>query len=276
MQIFAYETRSALSIDCISMGTEGYIAVVNEITSDHYDDASDASPIFELKNDQIVPVQYFAQARQNRMHFLKHHDELLMWQTFQSGAQPNHKSRCPILKWTESTFNEIDHIPCMNARRIEPFSIDHRIYVAVANYMDEHQNIETHSMIFHYDIDTHKFNLTQKIKTFGAVDIKHVQIEDNHFLFVANTFQVHASDTVTSNAVVYQFEHSKFVPIQIIPFDDQITQFLPYLVSISKQQMNHNNKYVSLLDSFLSFAGRKKRICVIGIAERRHHKNISI
>lgn len=232
MEVFSYETRSAQTIDCISMGSEGYIAVVNEITHDHFDDVSEGSPIFQLKNDEVIPVQYFVQPRQNRMHFLKYHHELLMWQTFQSGAQPNEKSRCPILKWTESTFNEIDHLPCMNAMRIEPFSIDHQIYVAVANYMDEHQNVETHSMIFRYDIHTHKFNLTQKFKTFGAVDIKHVQIEDNHFLFVANSFQPHtASYTITSNAVVYQFEHNKFVPIQIIPFDYQITQFMPYLVS---------------------------------------------
>lgn len=215
------------------MGTEGYIAVVNEVKSEHYDDISEGSPIFQLKNNVVIPVQYFARPRQNRMHFLRHHNELLMWQTFRSGGTPDEKSYCPIMKWSESTFNEIDNIPCMNAMQVEPFTIDHQIYVAVANYMDEHENIETYSTIFHYDIDTHKFNLTQKIKTFGAIDMKHVQIEDNHFLFVANSFRAHGngdSSAMTSNAVVYRFEHSKFVPMQILPFDAEVQQFQPYMV----------------------------------------------
>lgn len=228
-EIVSFETRGAQSIDCVSMGMEGYIAVVNDRRSEHYDDISEGSPIFQLKNDEMIPIQYFVRPHQNKIQFLKHHDQLLMWQTFRSA--PNEKSYCPIFKWTEGTFMEIDHIPCTNAMRVEPFLIDQQIYVAVANYMDENQNIETYSTIFHYDIDTHRFNLTQQFKTYGAVDVKHIYIDEQHFLAVANSFRAHAgTSTITSNGVIYRYEHSKFVPIQILPFDDSVTQFLPYLV----------------------------------------------
>lgn len=163
------------------MGTEGYVAVVNTIKTDEYDDITEGSPIFELKNDQMSPIQYFFQPDQNRMQFIKHLDSLLMWQTFQDDDKPS-KLSCPIFKYNEGSFMQIDQIPCLNAMEVEPFLLDNQIYVAVANYMDEHQNIETHSTIFHYDIDTHKFNLTQQIKTYGAIDIKHFEIDNIHFI----------------------------------------------------------------------------------------------
>lgn len=233
IEIFSYETRAAQSIDCVSMGMEGYVGVVNTIQRDYNGNISGGSPIFQLKNDKMIPIQYFFQPGQNRMQFLKHLDVLLMWITFHGDDKPSAIPHCPIFKWTEGTFMEIDLIPCMNAMEVEPFLIDNQIYVAVANYMDEHQNIETHSNIFHYDIDTHKFNLTQQFKTYGAIDIKHIEIEQNHFLAVANSFKAHeGASALTSNAVIYRYEHSKFVPMQILPFDAEVMQFLPYLVSL--------------------------------------------
>lgn len=221
-------------MDCASMGSDGFIAVVNDIKSDQYDDISEGSPIFQLKNDQIIPIQYFVRPHQNRVQFVKYLDQLFLWQTFKNDRKSHGNSMCPIFRWFESTFDEFDHIPCTNAMQVEPFIIDHEVYVAVANYMDEHRNIETYSTIFRYDVATHKFNLTQKIKTFGAIDIKHFRIEQNNFLIVANSFRSHqnSQDSArTSNAVVYRYEHSKFIPIQILPFEASVTQFLPYLVS---------------------------------------------
>lgn len=220
------------------MGSEGYIAVVNEMNANHYSNQTDGSPIFQLKDDKVVPVQYVVRPHQRRVHFFKYHSELLMWQSFRTHDKlANETIYCPLMKWFDTTFNEIDQIPCTNAQQIESFIIDRRIYVAVANYMDEHQNIETHSTIYQYDIKEHKFTLIQMIKTFGAIDIKHVHIDDNHFLIVANSFRTYGSvrnQSVESNAVIYLYdhEHSKFVPVQILSFDDEVTQLLPYMVGI--------------------------------------------
>lgn len=238
MEVFSYETRSAQNMDCKSMGSEGYIAVVNKLDTVQTDDSTKRSPIFQLKDDKVVPVQYIVRPHQRRVHFFKYHNELLMWQSFQTNTDRKTNGStayCPLMKWFETTFHEVDQIPCTNAMQIESFIIDHRIYVAVANYMDEHQNIETHSTIYQYDIKEHKFSLIQRIKTFGAIDIKHVHLNDNHYLIVANSFRTHGSvhnGTITSNAVVYLYEneHSKFVPVQILPFENEVTQLLPYLV----------------------------------------------
>lgn len=120
------------------MGTDGYIAVVNSISPLAYNDINQGSPIFQLKNNQVTPVQFFAQPGQVRVQLLNVHNTMFMIQTFRSGAN-NEKSLCPILKWIDSTFNVFDYLPCMNAARIEPFIIDHHIYIAVANHMDQYR-----------------------------------------------------------------------------------------------------------------------------------------
>lgn len=214
------------------MGTEGFVSVVN-VVKDNIEDITKGSPIFQLKNDELIPIQYFIHKQQRRIQFLRNKNELFMWQTFRNIGKNSEQSHCPILKWIDGTFNEFDQIPCSNAMQMEPFLIGDQVYVAVANYMDERQNIDTYSSIFHYDTNAHKFNLTQKLKTFGAIDVKHVQIGENNFLFIANSFRprdgTHAS---TSNGVVYRYdEQSTFLPMQILPFDAEVTQFLPYLVS---------------------------------------------
>lgn len=88
-------------------------------------------------------------------------------------------------------------------------------------------------------MNAHKFNPTQNIKTFGAIDVKHFDIIDgsivDHYLIFANTFNVHKQkDTsILSSGVIYRYEHGKFTPVQILNFEAEVKQFLPVLVSIS-------------------------------------------
>lgn len=74
----------------------------------------------------------------------------------------------------------------------------------------------------------------QKIKTFGATDIKYFQLNSTHkiehFLIVANTFA--STALVTANAIIYEFNGEKFIPFQILNFDAPIKQFLPVTVSV--------------------------------------------
>lgn len=240
--MYSYETLDAQNMDCVSMGSVGYIAVINQ--DDDGKDSNDGvaidndtsikgSPIFQLKSGEVTVIQAFQQPDLKHVHFLKHHEHLFMWQSFETNAKSIEQSNCSIFRLQDAKFNQLDHIPCINAQQVTPFIIDHQIFVAVANYMDQHRNIETHSTIFTFDTQTHKFNLTQKIKTYGAVDVQHVNIENFDFLIVANSFHARTSgesQDTSSNAVVYRFEHAKFVPMQILPFDAEVRQLLPFKV----------------------------------------------
>lgn len=141
--IYEYKTNAARAMDCVSMGTEGYIAIVNDLRSSKYSNIAEGSPVFQLKNDQIIPMQYFTKPYQSHVHLVKYHGMLFMMQTFDNSgtSASDTRSQCPILKWDGSTFNAVDKLPCLNAVRIEPFRVENHIYVAFANHMDEHGKI---------------------------------------------------------------------------------------------------------------------------------------
>lgn len=138
--IYEYKTNAARAMDCVSMGTEGYIAVVNDIKSSKYSNIGEGSPVFLLKNDRIIPMQYFTTPYQSHVHLAKNHGMLFMTQTYDNFgiSASDTRSQCTILKWDDSTFNTFDTLSCLNAVRIESFRIENDIYVAVANHMDEH------------------------------------------------------------------------------------------------------------------------------------------
>lgn len=98
------------------------------------------------------------------------------------------------------------------------------------------ENTETYSVIYKFDLQQRKFNLLQKMKTYGATDVKYFQLNSTHkiehFLIVANTFA--SSAQVAANAIIYEFNGEKFVPFQILNFDAAIKQFLPVSVSVEK------------------------------------------
>lgn len=243
------------------MGTVGYIAIVNSISSDVYNDITEGSPIFELRDDHVIALQYFTMPQQHKIYLRKVGNDLFLFQTFLNNAM-NTRQLCPILKWADSTFNQLDSLPCTNAMRIEPFLMENDIFIAVANNMDEFSkdkliiflqkpkmkfpffffsdNSETYSLLFKYNIHTSKFSLIQKIKTYGAIDIKHFHLRKNnlveHYLIVANTFDTKMieSQSIVSNSVIYKYNDGQFTPYQIINFDSKVTQFLPVSVSTNK------------------------------------------
>lgn len=145
--IFKSETRSAQSMDCVSAGTEGFVAVVNDIASIGYNDINDGSPVYQVKNNQVNAVQFFTQPGQVRVQLLSVHNSIFMIQMFRSSTSAA-KNLCPILKWIDSTFNVFDHLPCTNAVQIEPFVIEHQIYVAVANHMDHYRRLPAVLCVF--------------------------------------------------------------------------------------------------------------------------------
>lgn len=92
-------------------------------------------------------------------------------------------------------------------------------------------NHETYCKLYEFNANENKFILKQNIKSYGAIDIKHFHINDGsvneHYLIVANT----KFEGSKSMAVIFHFDHGKFVPVQVLDFETAITQFLPVVVS---------------------------------------------
>lgn len=124
-------------MDCATIGATGFVVVVRTIKKNAEDsnDIRRASPIIQVKDGQASIVQYFAMPQQNTAHLQRAGNHMYMLQTFHIDSTDN--QLCPIYKWAETTFNEIDALPCTNAMRAEAFILDHEVYVAFANHMDE-------------------------------------------------------------------------------------------------------------------------------------------
>lgn len=257
--IFTHETNSAKSMDCQSMGSIGYVAIVNSVPETIYQDITEGSPVFQILNDRVNVVHFFATPFQHSVHLRKYGPNMFLFQTFVS----KQNQICPIFQWTDSTFSLLDRLPCANAWRIEPFLIGSDIYIAIANNKNafskyfipsranDHvvlivsfflpDDMDTYSFLYKFDIHRQKFKLAQKIKTFGATDLKFFHLINNlkneNFLIIANQYEdqiesnAREMDSIKSNAVIYKFNDEHFIPMQSIQFETPIKQFLPVLVS---------------------------------------------
>lgn len=135
--IFTHETNSAKSMDCLSMGLTGYIAIVNTVSEDEYHDITEGSPVFQVSNDRVNVVHYFGAPFQHSVYLRKYGPSMFLFQTFVT-EHGHRKQMCPIFQWVDSTFSLLDKLPCTNAWRVEPFLINSDIFIAIANNRNEY------------------------------------------------------------------------------------------------------------------------------------------
>jgi len=175
------ETPKAVALDCLAFAGRGYVAVSYNLT-EPVSQAREGSPIYEISPETgIRTVQYFSGTHLRGMYLRISSQELTLLHAFESNAQ------CPYFKWMGKSFQRLGAIHCSKARRMEAFGIDYTDYVAVANYADAEGRTATHSEIFRWDAKSQRFQLFQRLRSNGAVDVKYFSLPVNevsrrHFL----------------------------------------------------------------------------------------------
>lgn len=143
---------------------------------------------------------------------------------------------CPIYKWIEVTFNQLNGLPCSNAMHVEPFTVHSDVFVAVANYRNGNGNLRTDSYLYKLNVAKLRFELAQKFRTHGAEYIKYVSVvhhgRPQHFLMIANTGD-NTGKNDTSTVIVYKYIDGHMLAHQEIRFDNAVKQLLPILVNDS-------------------------------------------
>lgn len=136
--IYSQTMNNAVGIDCKTVSGFSYVAIANWLPPETID-LSKGSLIYQMKNDEVTPIQYFALARQIGVKLMKVGNDLYMCHTFQHVATDklSIRQKCPIMKLTEGTFSMIDSVPCANTMRAELFIIETEIYLAMANRKDQ-------------------------------------------------------------------------------------------------------------------------------------------
>lgn len=234
--LLQHAAPKAVALDCLAYAGLGYVALAYNHT-EHVEEARDGSPIYELAPDQTVrTVQYFGELRLRAIYLRISSQELTLLQAYEGGVTKTQTpQRCPYFKWTGSTFQRVGVIPCSNARRLEPFGIDYTDYVAVANYATADGRTATHSEIYRYDATARRFQLFQRLRSNGAVDVKYFSLPVNevsrrHFLILGNTVSGSTSSAGEADTVIYVYEKGQFVPYQRLSFY-ALERFLPVTVS---------------------------------------------
>ncbi|KAH8299952.1 hypothetical protein KR044_007877 [Drosophila immigrans] len=235
----------AVALDCLSYAGLGYVALSYNHT-EPVDQASDGSPIYELSPDRKMrTVQYFADQRLRAMYLRISSQELTLLQAYEGGAKK--QQRCPYFKWTGGTFRRLGSIPCNNARRLEAFGIDFADFVAVANFATADGRTSTHSEIYKYDATARRFELFQRLRSNGAVDVKYFSLPVNevsrrHFLILGNTVasggngigRVNSGASEEADTVIYVYDNGQFAPNQRLSFY-ALERFLPVTHVISEK-----------------------------------------
>ncbi|EDV98107.1 GH22859 [Drosophila grimshawi] len=231
----------AVALDCLAYAGLGFVALSLNHT-EPVRQAREGSPIFELSAERgLRTVQYFAGQRLRSMYLRISSQELTLLHAY-DGGDTKKQQRCPYFKWTGATFQQLGSIPCSNARRLEAFGIDYADYVAVANYASADGRTSTHSEIYRYDAQARRFQLFQRLRSNGAVDIKYFSLPVNevsrrHFLILGNSVgsaRAAASQAGEADTVIYVFDNGQFVPYQRLSFD-ALERFLPVTHSISEK-----------------------------------------
>ncbi|XP_017012150.2 uncharacterized protein clos [Drosophila takahashii] len=239
----------AMALDCLAFAGHGYVAVSYNLTEPE-GSAREGSPIYELSPETgIRTVQYFGGTQLRGMYLRISSQELTLLQAFESGA------KCPYFKWMGRTFQRLGSIPCSNARRLEAFGIDYTDYVAVANFADAEGRTSTRSEIFRWDAKARRFELFQRLRSNGAVDVKYFSLPINevsrrHFLILSNTIGGSSAEKGEADTVIYVFEKGQFVPYQrlsfyaverVLPVQHSISEKFLLLVACNKQDVKIYN-----------------------------------
>lgn len=243
-------------MDCLNFNNKGYVAIALNLT-EPVKYAKEGSPLYEISNDRLKAVQYFAAQNLMSVYLRASGNDFFLLHTY-ANSQETPNLNCPYFKWSGKTFNKMGRIPCSNARQLVPFSIDYESFVAVANYADQKGRTETNSEIYKYSRDKKKFILFQKIRTNGAVDVQYFSVPLNevkrqHFLVFGNSISSASrakrekakreGKNLEADSVFYLYDKGQFIPYQMLSFY-AVKKFLPVQVSNEIFKDFYNKHYI--------------------------------
>lgn len=225
----------AISLSCRSIDTKGYVALAFNVSTDDVLTAQEGSPIYEISEKKVTAVQYFPNSNLQSMQLMTRGNEIFLLHSYEN-KEGLVSLNCRYFKWAGFSFQIMGEVPCKNAKSVAPFVIRGNIYIAIANYQNKEGNLATKSQIMKFDLELNKFVRLQKMKTYGAVDVKYFRVivknmEKQHFIVIANTVNSkNVRDMENSESFIYKFEGSKFVPYQTLKVFG-VNKILPFHVS---------------------------------------------
>lgn len=146
----------------------------------------------------------------------------------QTGEFKSHIFRVKVTVMSDKevycSYDRVDSafFPTKNAMGVELFTIQSRLFLAVANHHDDKGNVDIDSEIFVFDESRMQLRPVQRIRTSGARDWTAFTFSSGpdaeYFLVVANEYSLDndGNKNYAVASVIYRYEEDKFVPFQCI------------------------------------------------------------
>lgn len=117
-----------------------------------------------------------------------------------------------IYKWNGFKFNKFQEIATEGAMGCTAFGINNVTFIAFANYYNSQQKYSVQSTVFKWSGG--HFVKLQSLQTYGAYDVKSVNINGHTFLAFACYY---SGSSYNTDSFVYKWDGTKFVLFQSIP-----------------------------------------------------------
>ena len=142
--------------------------------------------------------------------FTLNNEKYLTVANYHDGSTYSTKS--VIYKWNGVKFNKFQEIATEGAMGWTAFEINNVTYIAFANYYNSQQKYSVQSTVFKWSGG--HFVKLQSLQTYGAIDVKSVNINGHTFLAFACYY---SGSSYNTDSFIYKWDGTKFVLFQSIP-----------------------------------------------------------
>ena len=201
------QTRSAYGVEYFSIAGKHFLAVAN-----HWDGTYQLdSVIFQWNGQRFVVLQILPTKGAGHFKFFTLNGEnYLTLANYYDGSTYSTKS--VIYKWNGVKFNKFQEIATEGAKGCTTFEINNVTYLAFANYHNYQQKYSVQSTVFKWSGG--HFVKLQSLQTYGAYDVKSVNINGHTFLAFACYY---SGSSYNTDSFVYKWDGTKFLLFQSIP-----------------------------------------------------------
>ena len=200
------QTRSAYGVEYFSIAGKHFLAVAN-----HWDGTYQLdSVIFQWNGQRFVVPQILPTKGAGHFKFFTLNGEnYLTLANYYDGSTYSTKS--VIYKWNGVKFNKFQEIATEGALGCTAFEINNVTYIAFANYYNSQLKYSVQSTVFKWSGG--HFVKLQSLQTYGAYDVKSVNINGHTFLAFACYY---SGSSYNTDSFIYKWDGTKFVLFQSI------------------------------------------------------------
>ena len=200
-------TRGAYGVEYFSIADKHFLAVAHLWDGTYQLD----SVVFQWNGQRFVVFQKLpTKGAAHFKFFTLNSEKYLTVANYFDGSTRSIKS--VIYKWNGVKFNKFQEIATEGAMGCTAFEINNVTYIAFTNHYNSQQKYSVQSTVFKWSGG--HFVKLQSLQTYGAFDVKSVNINGHTFLSFACYYSGSSHNT---DSFIYKWDGTKFVLFQSIP-----------------------------------------------------------